>query len=121
MFYIPQENESDRQRREQKRRLYSGEWIRRTWAQDEDSDVLEKQRRDLRDDLETATESGAAKSATAADVSRLEQSRAKGQRFRADEHPRRVQISTAIESGGDDHEFLEGEEGADRWNKSRKL
>ena len=120
MFYIPQENEADRQRRERMRRRSSGEWIRRPWAQDEDNEVLEKQGRDLRDDLETATESGGAKSATAADVSRVEQSRAKGQRFRADEHPRRVQISTAIESG-DDHDFLEGEEGAERWNKSRKL
>ena len=87
------------------------------WAEmDRNQGVLEKQQRDLEDDA-SATEPGRAKSASAADVAGLEQGRAKGQRFRTDQRPGSMRISTAIESDG----LPEGREEAEQWNKSRKL
>jgi hypothetical protein len=89
-----------------------------TWAEKHDDDVLAKNRNDLSSDANEATLPDREKSATVAQVSRVEQSRAKGQRFRSDARPATVRISTEMRSGDDGHEFLDS---PGDWNAKRQL
>src|SRR5262249_35055229 len=109
MFYIPQDDARSRKARDAwksesdpvRRMMRRQSPYSTTWAEEHDSEVLAKQRDDAELDADT-TGPNEAKGASPDEVSRLEQSRAKGQRFRTDAQPRTTRISTEIESDGDD-------------------
>jgi hypothetical protein len=77
-----------------------------------DPAVLQKAHDDAMADADE-TDRDRAKGASPEEVARIRQTRQRGQRFRTDE---RVQSH-----GSNDYEFLEGEEGAEKWQKTKKL
>lgn len=77
-----------------------------------DEGVLDKQHDDAMLDADE-TDKDRAKGASAKDVALLRQSREQGQRFRTDERVPSHRSS--------DYEFLEGEEGAEKWQRTKKL
>jgi hypothetical protein len=77
-----------------------------------DPAVLEKAHDDAMADADE-TDRDRAKGASPEEVARIRQTRQRGQRFRTDE---RVQSH-----GSNDYEFLEGEDGAEKWKQTKKL